>query len=86
MVLFDKEDDGVATVRFSNEAAALACVRQMDGRHFSGMVVKASIADGQEKFKKSSEKKVNFEDGSDESGEEQRLDQFGEWLEDEDGG
>ena len=48
--------------------------------------MKASIADGQEKFKKSSEKKVNFEDGDDESGEDQRLDQFGEWLEEEDGG
>ncbi|KAL8712278.1 MAG: hypothetical protein Q9220_003429 [cf. Caloplaca sp. 1 TL-2023] len=85
VALFDKEPDGVASVRFSNAAGATACARAMDGRYFSGTQVKAYIADGSEKFKKSSEKKVQFgdDDGEgDEDGEErQRLDQFGAWLE-----
>jgi len=53
----------------------------MNGRHFSGMKVEAYIADGSEKFQKSSDKKAAIEDdGEDES---KRLDEFGEWLEDE---
>lgn len=55
----------------------------MNGRHFSRMVVEAYVADGNEKFKKSSEKKaVAFERGEEEGEEEgKRLDQFGTWLE-----
>ena len=56
----------------------------MNGRHFSGMVVEAYIADGNEKFKKSSEKKAAaIEEEGEEEG--QRLDQFGSWLEEEAG-
>ena len=54
----------------------------MNGRHFSGMVVEAYIADGNEKFKKSSEKKtIAFEEEGEDEGK--RLDQFGTWLEEE---
>lgn len=56
----------------------------MNGRHFSGMTVEAYIADGSEKFKKSSEKKTAVvEDEEDDEGK--RLDQFGSWLEEEGG-
>ena len=126
VVLFDKETDGVASVRYSNALAATECVRVcclptpispthggkpsranlpseayipadtrllgstqvMNGRHFSGMVVEAYIADGNEKFKKSSEKKAAaIEVEEEEEGEEEgrRLDQFGTWLEEETG-
>ncbi|KAI9765266.1 MAG: hypothetical protein M1840_007465 [Geoglossum simile] len=79
VVLFDKEVDGVASVRFADADAAKACVRVMDGRFFSGTRVEAYIADGTEKFKKTSEKKViHDEDDDDES---KRLDRFGSWLE-----
>lgn len=82
MVLFDKEPDGVASVRFGNGEAARACVRLMDGRFFSGQKLEAYIADGGEKFKKSSEKKAGL--GEDEGEDEgRRLDQFGSWLEEE---
>ena len=54
----------------------------MNGRHFSGMVVEAYIANGSEKFKKTSEKKMALEEDESED-EGKRLDQFGEWLEDE---
>ncbi|KAL9007153.1 MAG: hypothetical protein Q9188_000087 [Gyalolechia gomerana] len=84
VVLFDKEPDGVASVRFSNAIGARACVDLMDGRFFSGTRVEAYIADGNEKFKKSSERKVQFGDedeGKEEEEEGKRLDQFGSWLE-----
>ncbi|KAL8741565.1 MAG: hypothetical protein Q9184_008372 [Pyrenodesmia sp. 2 TL-2023] len=86
VVLFDKEPDGVASVRFSNAEGAKACVRVMDSRFFAGARVEAYIADGSEKFKKSSEKKVTLgdEDEDEDGGEAEegkRLDQFGSWLE-----
>ncbi|KAL6717974.1 hypothetical protein ACLMJK_004059 [Lecanora helva] len=80
VVLFDKEADGVASVRFGNAEAAKACVATMNGRHFSGMVVEAYVSEGNEKFKKSSEKKtvLDEDEGEDEG---KRLDEFGSWLE-----
>lgn len=84
VVLFDKEPEGIASVRFSNAIGAKACVDVMDGRYFAGTRVEAYIADGNEKFKKSSERKVQFGDedeGKEEDEEGKRLDQFGSWLE-----
>ncbi|KAI9777808.1 MAG: hypothetical protein M1816_004408 [Peltula sp. TS41687] len=83
VVLFDREEDGVASVRYANAEAAAACVRMMDGRFFSGTRVEAYIANGSEKFKKSKEKKVGLFDDDDQEGdtENKRLDQFGSWLE-----
>ncbi|SLM41302.1 nuclear mrna splicing factor-associated [Lasallia pustulata] len=89
VVLFDKEPDGVASVRYGNAEAAKACVRVMDGRFFSGTKVEAYIADGNEKFKKSSEKKLGTEEEGEEDAEAddegRRLDKFGSWLEEEGG-
>ena len=51
----------------------------MDGRFFSAQKLEAYIADGNEKFKKSNEKKLAHEEGE----EGQRLDEFGKWLEEE---
>ncbi|KAI9801036.1 MAG: hypothetical protein M1825_003571 [Sarcosagium campestre] len=87
VTLFDKEADGVITVRFTAAESANSCVRVMEGRFFSGLRVQAYIADGNEKFKKSSEKKSVLEEEDDEGngdeGESKRLDQFGSWLETE---
>lgn len=60
VVLFDLEEDGVASVRFANAEAARACVGVMDGRSFAGQKVEAYISDGKEQFKKS-KKKVDDE-------------------------
>lgn len=79
VVLFDREPEGVASVRFANAEAARACVRIMDGRFFATRKLEAYIADGGEKFKKSDEKKLALEEGE----EGQRLDEFGKWLEEE---
>lgn len=56
VVLFDKEEDGIASVRFANAMAAEACVSLMDGRAFAGQKVEAYISDGKERFKKSNAK------------------------------
>ena len=56
VVLFDLEEDGVASVRFANAQAARACVDLMDGRSFAGQKVVAYISDGKEHFKKSKKK------------------------------
>ena len=69
VVLFDLEPEGIASVRFSSRESAEACVRVMAGRHFDGRVVEAYVADGGEKFRKSSSKKdIRDEEGDDEEG------------------
>ena len=62
VVLFDMEEDGVASVRFANVEAAKACVSVMDGRSFAGQKVVAYVSDGQEQFKKSKKKHGDGED------------------------
>ncbi|KAI9696566.1 MAG: hypothetical protein M1836_005585 [Candelina mexicana] len=87
VVLFDKEPDGVASVRYGNAEAAKACVRMMDGRFFASQKVEAYISSSNEKFKKSTEKKLDLNDDddndSDDDDESKRLDKFGSWLEEE---
>jgi HIV Tat-specific factor 1 len=55
----------------------------MDGRFFSCTKVEAYIADGNEKFKKSSSQKVKVDEDDDGDDESKRLDKFGSWLEEE---
>jgi len=84
VVLFDKEPDGVASVRFANAQAAESCVRLMDGRWFDERQLEAYIANGGEKFRKSNEKTVDVAEGEgDAEAEGDRLDKFGSWLEEE---
>ncbi|KAI1159079.1 hypothetical protein F5B18DRAFT_664735 [Nemania serpens] len=53
VVLYDLEQDGVASVKFKTPEAAAACVDVMDGRAFDGRTVRATIASGKEKFRRS---------------------------------
>lgn len=59
----------------------------MDGRYFSGTRVEAYVSEGRDKFKKTNERRAALEDmaerGIDAEDEEenQRLDEFGTWLE-----
>lgn len=78
--LFDKEPDGVATVKFKTPEAAEACVRMMNGRWFDKRQLVAYVAPGNEKFKKSDSRKAAL-DSDDEDEEAKRLEKFGEWLE-----
>ena len=89
MVLYDKESEGIVSVRFSDPESARLCVMTMDGRYFAGTRVDAHISDGREKYKKSNEKRAALEDmaergmdaAEDNDDENRRLDEFGTWLE-----
>lgn len=80
--LFDKEPEGVASIRFANATAAEACVRLMNGRWFDQRQLEAFIATGKERFKKSGKQVAEEADGQDVE-EDKRLDGFGRWLETE---
>ncbi|KAF2722842.1 hypothetical protein K431DRAFT_283668 [Polychaeton citri CBS 116435] len=54
VVLYDKEPDGVLTVRFKDAQAARACAAALGKRKFSGFQVEAYISSGDETFMKSS--------------------------------
>ncbi|KAI6093768.1 hypothetical protein F4821DRAFT_4952 [Hypoxylon rubiginosum] len=68
VVLYDLEEEGIASVKFKTPEAAEACVDLMDGRAFDGRTVRATIATGREKFRKSGKKQdeeVDAEDSDD---------------------
>lgn len=80
----------VGVCRFKSSALVLAenGSQLMNGRWFDERQLEAYIADGSEKFKRSDEKKVELDDtntgaGDVAAGEGERLDKFGEWLEEE---
>ncbi|KAH8598733.1 hypothetical protein B0O99DRAFT_614046 [Bisporella sp. PMI_857] len=56
VVLFDLEEEGIVSVRFTNAQSANACVDLMNGRAFAGQKVEAYIATGKEQFRKSKKK------------------------------
>ncbi|BFZ60115.1 hypothetical protein YB2330_001137 [Saitoella coloradoensis] len=70
VILYDEEPEGVVSVRFSDEEAARACVKAMNGRWFGGAQVEAMVYDGQIRYRKSGNKEV-----------EEGVERFGEWLE-----
>ena len=71
VVLYDLEPEGVVAVKFRDPDAADACVRLMDGRAFDGRIVRARVAAGRERFKKSG-KKQDDGDGDDDDDDEDR--------------
>ncbi|KAL3449567.1 nuclear mRNA splicing factor-associated protein [Aspergillus insuetus] len=87
VVLYDKEPEGVVSVRFTDPEAARNCVKLMNGRFFGGIAVVAYISDGNERFRKTNEKRAALEDlaekglDAEDDDEQQRLDEFGTWLE-----
>jgi len=82
--LYDLEATGVASVKFTDPDAALACVELMNGRWFDERQLEAYIANGTERFKKSSDKsQLLGGDENEDENEESRIDKFGEWLEEE---
>ena len=75
VVLYDKEEEGVVTVRFGDARAAQACVEVFDGRWFDKRQVVAYIADGKERFVKSGKDAETAED------EQKRLEKFRKEIE-----
>lgn len=75
ITLFDKEEDGVVTIRFSNAMAAKACADAFNGRLYDGRRLEASISDGSERFKKSRKAKTDDEE------EAKRLEEYSNFIE-----
>ncbi|THV05065.1 hypothetical protein K435DRAFT_774056 [Dendrothele bispora CBS 962.96] len=78
VVLYDKEKDGVMTVKFRDPLSAQACVIKMNGRFFAGRQIEASLYTGKQRFQRSGAGD-ELEGDSDES-EKKRLDNFAQWL------
>ncbi|WFD18457.1 hypothetical protein MCAP1_000660 [Malassezia caprae] len=72
VVLWDREPEGIMTVRFREPASARACERRMNGRYFAGRQIIALLVDGKPKFRRVAR---------DEPEENARHDAFGAWLE-----
>ncbi|KAK6954442.1 hypothetical protein Daesc_004409 [Daldinia eschscholtzii] len=65
VVLYDLEEEGIASVKFKTPEAAEACVNLMDGRAFDGRTVRATIATGRERYRKSGKKQGDDMDADD---------------------
>ncbi|KAM0745932.1 hypothetical protein T439DRAFT_330285 [Meredithblackwellia eburnea MCA 4105] len=52
VTLYDKEEEGIITVRFKDDIAAQACIAKMNGRFFAGRSISAFTFDGKTKYKK----------------------------------
>ncbi|KAL4074048.1 hypothetical protein V8B97DRAFT_1865601 [Scleroderma yunnanense] len=78
VVLYDKESDGVMTVKYRDPLSAQACVLKMNGRFFAGRRIEASLYTGKQRFKRSGVG-GDFEGELDEA-EKSRLDKFANWL------
>lgn len=81
VVLYDKEPDGIISVRFKQEEHAIDCLKMMNGRYFGGRQVVAELYDGKRTYLKTGKNAGEEDSGED---EETRLEKFGAWLEGED--
>ncbi|KAJ3570960.1 hypothetical protein NP233_g4065 [Leucocoprinus birnbaumii] len=77
VVLYDKEKDGVMTVKFRDPISAQACVVKMNGRFFDGRRIEASLYVGRQRFRRSGAGD-DLEEGED--ADKKRLDDFAQWL------
>lgn len=78
VVLYDKEQDGVMTVKFRDTISAQACVLKMSGRFFAGRRIEADLYSGKQRFKRSGA--GDDLGGEGEDAERKRLDDFAKWL------
>ncbi|CAB4427595.1 unnamed protein product [Rhizophagus irregularis] len=78
VILYDKEPEGVVSVKFKDQLSADACVMKMNGRFFAGRRIEAEIFDGKQKYQK-----TNAKSGETEEEESVRLEKYSKWLEQE---
>ncbi|GAA5982882.1 hypothetical protein JCM11641_002616 [Rhodosporidiobolus odoratus] len=89
VTLYDKEEDGVITIRFKDEIGAQACIVKMNNRFFGGRTISAYPMDGTKRYKKSGAGGVSLEgtgldteqDEAAAKREEERLEKYADWLE-----
>ncbi|KAI0088025.1 hypothetical protein BDY19DRAFT_951560 [Irpex rosettiformis] len=78
VVLYDKEPEGIMTVKFRDHLSAEACVLKMNGRFFAGQRIEATLYAGKQRFRRSG---TGEEIGGDnDEAEKKRLDDFANWL------
>ncbi|SPO21202.1 related to Splicing factor U2AF-associated protein 2 [Ustilago trichophora] len=87
VVLWDKEPEGIITVKFKTAEQAKGCVKMMKGRFFAQRRIDAFVLAGKPRFKRSGKGGDDAADDSDDAQEEEaeekrRKDAFGSWLED----
>ncbi|SCV68226.1 BQ2448_347 [Microbotryum intermedium] len=88
VTLYDKEEDGIITVRFKDEVSAQACIAKMNGRFFGGRSIDASVLDPKKKYRRSGQG-VSLEgtgldleaDEEADKADKERLARYAEWLE-----
>ncbi|WVQ93319.1 hypothetical protein IAU59_000387 [Kwoniella sp. CBS 9459] len=80
VVLYDKEEEGVMTIKFKDPVAAQACVMKMNNRFFDGRRIYAGIYTGKERFRKSGGTRDFGDDEEGDQEERERLDNFAQWL------
>ncbi|KAJ3989117.1 hypothetical protein F5890DRAFT_1487944 [Lentinula detonsa] len=78
VVLYDKEKDGVMTVKFRDPLSAAACVIKMNGRFFDTRRIEASLYSGKQRFQRSGA--ADDIEGEGDEAEKKRLDDFAQWL------
>ncbi|KAJ3757947.1 hypothetical protein EV360DRAFT_83549 [Lentinula raphanica] len=78
VVLYDKEPDGVMTVKFRDPLSAAACVIKMNGRFFDKRRIEATLYSGKQRFQRSGAS--DDIEGEGDEAEKKRLDEFAQWL------
>ncbi|CDZ97859.1 Transcription elongation factor TAT-SF1 [Phaffia rhodozyma] len=85
VTLFDREEEGIMTVKFKDPIAARACVLKFNGRYFAQRRIEASLHDGRSKFRRSGTGAGGeiMDEEETEKEEKARLEKFREYLEQE---
>ncbi|KAJ1919596.1 hypothetical protein H4219_001844 [Mycoemilia scoparia] len=73
--IYDKEPEGVVSVKFKDKFSATACVKVMNGRFFAGRQVIAAIYDGKTKYRATKKNEETEEET------EKRIENYAQWLE-----
>jgi HIV Tat-specific factor 1 len=81
ITLFSKNPKGIVVIKFGTSFAAQECIRIMNGRFFAGRKIKCFFWDGVTNY--SIVPQNIDEEDEEEKIEKARLDEFGDWLDDE---
>ena len=79
ITVFSTNPKGIVIVKFSTSFAAQECIKLMNGRYFGGNRIKCYFWDGVTNY--SVVIKSDQQEDEEEKQEENRLDEFGDWLE-----
>jgi len=80
VILYDREPEGVMTVKFRDPLSAQACIIKMQGRFFDGRRVEAFLYSGKERYNRTGGGGDHNEMEVDDESEKKRLEDFANWL------